>query len=259
MNKINLIVSELKKEIDILKKSKIPKIIFIGGIPGSGKSLLIEKALNDFLDDEFTIIEADLYRKYFKDVRTVEETVENSNKIELELLLYSLNSHKNIIHISSLRAFEYIDYLINNNVLKLGYHVYLYIIVTNQIVSSISTYERYIYDKKNNMSFPRINKKEYLELANEGFNQAIHFFENVNYFEKIVLFRRGENKSLPIKLESKNKICDVIEEELKMQISTLDYKKLKSKINFIENNLFEFYEKNEFDRVLKGIILKSKF
>lgn len=43
MKKVERIIKKLKTEVDSLKNSETPKIIFIGGIPGSGKSLLIKK------------------------------------------------------------------------------------------------------------------------------------------------------------------------------------------------------------------------
>src|SRR5574344_1209426 len=201
MNKVEKIIKHLKYKIDLLNSSTQPKIIFIGGIPGSGKSLLIKKAQLDFCNDEFSIIESDLYRKYFKEAKNVEKTVENTNKIELELLLYSLNKHKNIIQISSLRSFEYINNLIRNFITPLGYNIYLYVIITNKIDSALSTYERYIYDKNNRINFPRICKIEYLNKANTGFDLAIDFFLKTDLFKEIHMFKRGPNFSLPVEID----------------------------------------------------------
>lgn len=259
MNKINAITSELQSEVELLKTSSRPKIVFIGGVPGAGKSLLIKKAQVDFENDEFSIIEPDLYRKYFKEAKSVEETVESTNKIELNLLCYALKNKKNIIHISSLRAFEYINKLINEVILPLGYDVYLYVIVTNEIESALSTYERYIYDKQNKEPFPRINRYEYLMNANKSFKQAIAFFSTKGYFKNISLFKRGKEMSLPIKL---NKLSDNIvrlaEEEEKRQISELDFNKIYSRINDVKKNLSLTSELEEFEKVVNGIIYRFK-
>lgn len=258
MNKVDLIILELKEYVESLKNSNRPKIIFIGGVPGAGKSLLINRALKDFLMDEFAIIEPDLYRKYFKEAKTVEETVEDANRIEMELLLHALKKHKNIIHISSLRAFEYIDYLINNTILPLGYDVYLYIIVTNEITSSLSTYERYIYDKKNNEPFPRLNKLEYLQQANKGFELAVKFFQYSDYFKDICVFKRGVNKSLPMKIDKvETGLVRTVDLELESQRLALSDEEINLRISFIKNNLTELYEQKEFDKMLNGIVYKQ--
>lgn len=256
MDKLDLIINNLKKDVNLLKETTKPKIIFIGGIPGSGKSLLIKKAQHDFSNEEFTIIEADLYRKYFKNAKSVEETVDDANKIELELLLYSLKKRKNIIHISTLRAYETINKLINDYIHPLSYEIYLYILINNKIDSSISTYERYINAKFNNEPFPRINKVEYLNLANEGFESAIKFFSKKNYFQSIHLFKRGKNMGLPteIKILPNGNIKDTIKKEEEKQIKKLNYVKIQKRVINIQQNLFLNSEKEEFNKVLKDII-----
>ena len=257
MNKINMITNQLQHEIDLLKESKQPKFIFIGGIPGAGKSLLIKKAQIDFEDEEFSIIEPDLYRKYFKEAKSVEETVEQTNKIELNLLKYALKKQKNIIHISSLRAFEYIDKLINEIITPLGYDIYMYVIITNNIESALSTYERYIYDSKSKENFPRLNKYEYLVSTNESFRQAIEFFSKKGYFSDIGIFKRGNNMSLPMRLgNSSSNIIQIVEEEEKRQACDLDSYKINLRIKNIKEKLTLKMESDEFEKVVNEIIYK---
>lgn len=255
MDKVNYIIDNLKKEVDTLSSSKLPKFIFIGGIPGAGKSLLIEKVKFDFSNDEFSVIEPDMYRKYFKDAKTVEDTVKETNKIELEILLYSLLKRKNIIHISSLRAFEYIDKLIKEKILPLEYEVYLYVIVTNKIDCSLSTYERYLLDKQNSDSFPRLNKFEYLEQANNGFDSAVKFFEKENFFKEVHIFKRGENMTLPNEIYvGVSDFANIVAAEENKQTIALDYEQIYSRISLIRKQLLSNNEKEEFDKVVNGII-----
>lgn len=252
------VIDELKKDVDLLKSHDRPKIIFIGGVPGSGKSLLIKKAESDFISEEFSIIEPDLYRKFFKSAKSVEETVEFSNKIELELLLYSLRQKKNIIHISSLRSYNYINNLINKVIIPLNYEVYLYIICTNEIISAISTYERYINDKKNNEPFPRINKLEYLNVANEGFDMAVDFFSKNHCYKCVKIFRRGDNMSLPVELPIiSGDLKKTVDLERVNQLTKLDYSKIYKRVKYIRKGLKSSCEIEEFNKVVSGIIFND--
>lgn len=258
MNIESNIFTKLKENVDRLKKSKRPKFIIIGGVPGAGKSLLIEKAKQDFNNEEFSIIEPDLYRKYFKNAKTIEETIVPANKMEAEMLSYSLINKKNIIHISSLRAFEQINNLIKSEVLTRGYEIYLYVMVTNIVESSISTYERYLNDINNINEFPRLNKINYLEQANDGFNLGIEFFEKIEYLNGFYVFKRGENMTLPIKINIKNAtILDVVKAEQKKQIFELNINSIVKRINLIKENLKSKYELDEFNKVINEIIYKE--
>ena len=257
MSKIDLITNELKKKIDLLKNNTKPIVVFIGGIPGSGKSLLIEKTTQIFQDRDFSIIEPDLYRKYFKDAKYVEETVNDSNIIEKELLFYSIENKKDIIHISSIRSYEYIDNLINDYLKPLCYDIYLYIMVTNEVESAISTYERYLKDLKNKEDFPRINKEDYLIMAYEGFKKGVEYFGEINAFNEIHIFKRGKDMTLPTEIKYSSKsIVETIKKEEERQKKELDYNKINIRVNNIKKNL-NIEERKEFDKVVKGIIFKG--
>ena len=251
------IINTLKRKIKRIKASFSPKIIFVGGIPGSGKSLLIDKVQFDFSMDEFVIIDPDLYRWFFKHAKTVEETVDGSNKVELELLLYSLSLKKNIIHISSLRSFEIINRLIEEKVLPTGYEVYLYVIVTNNIESMISTYERYICDRDTNIKecFPRLSTLEYLLSANNGFDLAIEFFEKHNHFKNVCFFRRGKDMTLPSMFYSGiNEFKKIVDSEKNNQLLLLNYENIDLRIKKIESKMLTEGEKVNFKKIRDYII-----
>ena len=179
---------------------------------------MIEKTTQIFQDRDFSIIEPDLYRKYFKDAKYVEETVNDSNIIEKELLFYSIENKKDIIHISSIRSYEYIDNLINDYLKPLCYDIYLYIMVTNEVESAISTYERYLKDLKNKEDFPRINKEDYLIMAYEGFKKGVEYFGEINAFNEIHIFKRGKDMTLPTEIKYSSKsIVETIKKEEERQ------------------------------------------
>ena len=259
MNKVDTITNILKIEINQLRNSQKPKIIFIGGYPGAGKSLLIKKVHDELFNNEFSIIEPDLYRKYFTEASSVEETVSRTNEIELNLLLYSIEKRKDIIHISPLRAFKYIDSLINELLIPSNYDIYLYIIYTNKSESALSTYERYIYDKFNNEPFPRMNKYEYLISAYSGFDDAIQFFSKKDYFKEVIIFKSGNLMETPISLKKLyNNIVDEINEESIRQYRELNLNDLQVRVDNVKQALKSKYEIKEFEKVLNGIIYNQK-
>ena len=55
MNKVDTITNILKIEINQLRNSQKPKIIFIGGYPGAGKSLLIKKVHDELNPKSWTV------------------------------------------------------------------------------------------------------------------------------------------------------------------------------------------------------------
>ena len=91
MNNIDFIINDLKKKGLQSKSSKEAKIVFVGGIPGAGKDLLIEKTKDIFSDDEFNVIDVDLYRRYLG-INILEETIDEANKIVMELFEFYIQS-----------------------------------------------------------------------------------------------------------------------------------------------------------------------
>ena len=245
------IVLELKSRIDKLNNSNVPIIVFVGGIPGSGKSLLIQKVKDEFKNYDFSVIDPDFYRKYYKHAKTVEETVEKSNDIELKMLLYSIEKRKNIIHVSSLRSYEYINELIRKYVINNGYDIYIYMIITDEIESILSTYERYIIDKEDSNKFARLNKCEYLKSAINGFIKAVEYFSNKNYFNDIKIFKRGKNMSQPVlvKVDNPKKIYDTVTSELNSQRKSILVDNIKQRMANIDSKLTLDNEIEEFNRV----------
>lgn len=249
----NSIVNKFKICIDNLKTDSTPIIVFIGGLPGSGKTNVIEKVKIDFKEKDFAVIEADLYRQFLKNKSDVESTVIESNKIEYELLKYSIKNKKNIISISTLRSYDFIDKLINNKLIPNGYKIYFYVILTNEIESIISCYERYIDDKKYQHRFSRLNRYNYFKLANDGFFSALKFFSKKNYFENIKFLIRGNN--IPVEIPFKDSDIETfIESEFNKQRNQMNIEKIKCRVHSIKNNLNTDDENFEFNLIYENII-----
>ena len=244
------IIKSIKEDIDKCTTYEKPKIIFIGGIPGSGKTLLINKTKEMFSNEDFAVIEADNYRMYLNNSSFVEDTAKDANFLEEQAIYYAIENKKNIINISTLRAYEFIDNLIKEKVLKNNYEIYLYIIVTNELESILSTYERYIIDKNNSKSFARLNKLEYFTSACDGFKKGFEYLTKQDYVKEVKLFKRGEFMSLPIEINS------TIEEEINNQMKNINHKEIEKRIENIRKKLYEEYERKEFENIYSNLIEK---
>lgn len=244
------IIKSIKEDINKNASYEKPKIIFIGGIPGSGKTLLINKTKEMFSNEDFAVIEADNYRMYLNNSSFVEDTAKDANFLEEQAIYYAIENKKNIINISTLRAYEFIDNLIKEKVLKNNYEIYFYIIVTNELESVLSTYERYIIDKNNSKSFARLNKLEYFTSACEGFKKGFEYLTKQDYVKEVKLFKRGEFMSLPIEINS------TIEEEINNQMKNINHKEIEKRIENIRKKLYEEYERKEFENIYSNLIEK---
>ena len=258
MDNIDFIISYLKQKGLTVKSSKIPKVVFVGGIPGAGKDLLVEKTKLNFKNDDFNVIDVDLYRRYIDHANTIEETVDLCNRIETELFEFFIENKKNIIIVGTLRSFDYLDNIITNKIIPNGYKIYFNIIVTNRIESALSTFERYISDKLIKDLFPRLNKLEFLDITYKEFYQAMDYYSKKEYFKNNRLFIRGKNMGLPKELKYSNNICDAICDEEKRQISIIDSSNIKNRIENVYSKLTTKEEKQEFDLVCEKILNISR-
>ena len=254
MNNIDLIISNLKDKSKLTKPSIIPKMVFVGGIPGAGKNLLVEKTKNIFSNDEFNVIDVDLYRRYINHAKSVEDTIREANKIVMELFEFFIENKKNIIIVGTLRSFEHLDNLISNELIPKNYEIYFNIIVTNRIEATLSTYERYVKDKNNKDILPRLNRLDFLNDAYIEFHEAMRKYSKKSYFKNHKLFIRGENKELPSELEFIGDIDEAILNEEKRQITILDKNSIKNRIKSVYGNLSTDDEIHEFDLVCKEIL-----
>ena len=257
MNKMDQIINKLKTQCLAISSSYRPKIIFVGGIPGSGKDLLVEKSKLFFKNDSFYVIDVDLFRSYFSNYSKVEDTVTLSNRIEMELLNFLIENKKNIILVGTLRAYSYLNKIIIERIIPSGYEIFFHLLVTNQIESTLSAYERYVIDKQNGASFPRLSRLEYIEKSYNGFHNSINKYSENDYFSNNKLFIRGDNRSLPIELEYAGDINNAIMNEELRQLMNISNQSILDRIDNISMCLESSDEINEFKNICNKILIKK--
>ena len=253
MNNIDFIINDLKKKGLQSKSSKEAKIVFVGGIPGAGKDLLIEKTKDIFSDDEFNVIDVDLYRRYLG-INILEETIDEANKIVMELFEFYIQNKKNIIIVGTLRSFDHLDNLISNELIPNNYQIYFNIIVTNRIEATLSTYERYVTDKEEGKVLPRLNKLDFLEAAYYEFHEAMRKYSSKEYFKNHRLFIRGDNLGKPKELPITGNLDEFIKDEELRQIKLINKEDIIKRINIVKSKLTEKEEIDEFNLVCDKIL-----
>lgn len=243
MTATQIIESNCKK-ICRQKSSYEPMFIFLGGLPGSGKTLLIEKVESKYSDRDFVVIDVDFYRKYldfdYKDrYKAVDESVMLSNYIEEKLLDYAIEHKKDIISVSSLRATELILEIIEKKLLTSNYKINCEVIITNEVDSILSSLERYVDYIKNKDDIPRMVKIDYFKLCAKGLKKTLKSLYNLMCIDEINIYKRGNNFSLPIELYNlkDKKTKNVISEEIKSQLDNLDRNLILRRLSDVENRL----------------------
>lgn len=265
---INEIIENNCREIYKQRNNDKPMFIFLGGLPGSGKTLLIEKVKSKYVERDFAIIDADLYRKYldinYKDrYKAVDDSVLFSNYIEEKILNYAIKNKKDIISVSSLRAKEIFFDIIEKKLLVNNYKINCGVIVTNEIESILSSLERYVNCIQNQDDVPRLVKIDYFKLCCDGIKKTLKSFSKSSYINEIVAYKRGNDFLPPIEFfNTKNKkLENEISNEIEFQLNSLDKNLILKRLKIAENRLNELgigiLEKKEIEKI--RLYIEDKF
>ena len=137
------------------KKSNIPKAVVLGGQPGAGKSILIDIAKKEFLDNNVVIINGDELRRVHPDSKKIlkEHEKEYAFYTDADVRVWTSDLFKkaikdkyNIIFEGTMRTNAICNTLreLKDN----GFFVEIKVLSVNGIDSIISTMERYENQKK---------------------------------------------------------------------------------------------------------------
>ena len=113
------------------KRNIQPLCIFVGGMPGSGKTNLVEKIKKDYPQRDFIVIDKDEFRmldphynEFIKEKKDIiEATREFSTTLEIEMLKTSILNGYDIISVSSMRATEDIENFTYRIAKNSGYNI----------------------------------------------------------------------------------------------------------------------------------------
>ncbi len=206
---INSIVEEIcTKEVEGKKKNNQPLCIMIGGLPGSGKTNLVEKLKIEYADREFVVIDTDNYRNlhpnYTQLIKTPEkaisETSKFSNAIEAELIKKSIERHCDIISVTTLRATEAIDSILYQPAMREGYRMEVCVMsvpISESGLSAQSRYERQISAGE----CPRFTPMDFIESSFHGIQNTIEMLQKKEDHPILRVYKRGIGEdSMPIEV-----------------------------------------------------------
>lgn len=211
---INSIVTDIcTKEVEMKKTSDKPLCILIGGLPGSGKTNLVEQIKQEHQDREFVVIDTDDYRKLHPDYeglkqtpeKAIEETSKFSNAIEAELIRMAIERHCDIISVTTLRATESINTILYEPAIKQGYRMEVCIMsvpIRESGLSAQSRYERQISEGE----CPRFTPMNFIESSSKGIQATIKMLQEKEDKPLLRVYKRGIGQnSMPIEVYNSEK------------------------------------------------------
>lgn len=201
------------------KRNTQPLCIFVGGVPGAGKTNLVEKIKNDYPQRDFIVIDKDEFRmldpnynefiKGKKDI--IEATRDFSTMLEIEMLKTSILNGYDIISVSSMRATEDIENFTYKIAKNSGYNIGACILSVPVSECFLSAQDRYEEQIKRG-ECPRNPSLEFLQKTKEGIRNTIIMLQRKPDKPFIRIYNRAYNKEgLPIQIYdstvSKNYSC----------------------------------------------------
>jgi len=209
-NVINDICSE---KIKGKKVNRQPICILIGGLPGSGKTNLVEQVKAEHKERDFVVIDTDDYRKLHPDyeqlIKTpeiaVEETSKFSNTIEAELIKRAIQTRCDIISVTTLRATQAINEILYEPAINSGYEMEACVMAVSISESGLSAQNRYEAQIANG-ECPRFTPMSFIEGSFQGIRDTIEMIQKKPDRPTIKIYSRGHGEtSLPIEIYN-NKI-----------------------------------------------------
>ena len=196
-----------QREMNNKKLNEQPMCVLIGGLPGSGKTNLVEQVKSEHPDRDFLVIDADYYRKLYprpdelqKSPETaIAKTINFANAIEAELIKKGIEGKFDIISVTSLRATAAIDSIVYEPAINSGYKMEACIMsvpVRECGLSAQNRYETQIEKKE----FPRFTPMSFIEGSNSGIIKTILMLQGKRDRPVIKIYKRGKGEnSMPIK------------------------------------------------------------
>lgn len=234
--------SIIQEYVDTVSVSSDPKLIFVAGQPGAGKTALIKRVQKDYPDETFVIVDIDNYRLYHPDF----DEVKNYKKdfiiytnsflfdIEEDVLLDAFQKRKNVIYVGTLRDTDFVCNFIIKNARKNNYHVGVYLLAVPLIVSLLSAVERYEEQIKSNAPVIHFIDADFHHTSNQGLEHTLSCFQADSLVDFFKFCLRGKTKEiLP---EVINCSSDIIQSLHEARASVfLDKKDIGTRLKIIES------------------------
>ena len=169
------------------KKSNIPKAVVLGGQPGAGKSILIDIAKKEFLDNNVVIINGDELRRVHPDSKKIlkEHEKEYAFYTDADVRVWTSDLFKKAIKDKYNIIFEGTLRELKDN----GFFVEIKVLSVNGIDSIISTMERYENQKKFE-GHGRVTPSESHKNAYYGMLDTLETIEKQKCFDTLEVLTR---------------------------------------------------------------------
>lgn len=191
------------------RKVETPKLIFVAGQAGAGKSRLIPIVSNELgynaVISDYDMVRA-LHPKYEIASREVAENIHlallpDANKANEDLRHYCMENRLNLIYEGTMRGTQ-VFIQIANEFKEAGYEIGLRLMSVPKLESYGSTFLRYATDLLHNHQ-PRWISKEVHDESYENFLTTLSELINRELFDEAKVYRRGqEDNGKPIEIYS---------------------------------------------------------
>ncbi|MCI9246896.1 MAG: AAA family ATPase [Clostridia bacterium] len=204
----SIVVDICTKEVETKRTNSNPLCILIGGLPGSGKTNLVEQIKQEYQDREFVVIDTDDYRKLHPDYeelkrtpeKAIAETSKFSNAIEVELIRMAIERHCDIISVTTLRATDAINTILYEPAIKQGYRMEACIMSVPIRESGLSAQSRYEIQISEG-ECPRFTPMDFIESSSKGIQATIKMLQGKEDKPLIRVYKRGIGQaSMPIEV-----------------------------------------------------------
>jgi predicted ABC-type ATPase len=267
----------LKDELDASTSVQSPKIVILGGQPGSGKSKIFDFAKNNIFNNNNVVsINGDDYRSLHPqaneifalyDKRFAEFTDPDVRLWTSGLLEACVNNKRNIIVETTMRNQQPLASTISK-LKHIGYTIALMVSAVQDKISRVNIVKRY-EEQRIKYGIGRWTPFEIHDEAYHNFPKNVSFFENSSPIDSITVFDRNVNilyniesnsncfvKS--IKSNSKKNAFNSILNVRQQPLNTEDIKYITNSVEFIRKAMIKRDALEEFLTLSKILLSKQK-
>lgn len=246
------------------RPAKNPRIIILGGQPGSGKSLLLTDARKEFLDGNVVVINGDDLRNdhpkadeilKLDDKLFAERTDPDSRIWTKRLFDKAITTRRNIVFESTMREVEPLRQTMQN-LREHGYHITARVIATHERFSLTGIYYRYEIQKAEK-KYGRYTSKASHDAGFVGMPKTVKQIETNKLVDVLEVYSRSreiiyENVLMQNEWRDSPKAVNAIESERLRQPSHFEIEQLEFDWKYIHKQMLDRHAPSlEIDHVIK--------
>lgn len=244
------ILEEIKKDCFFGKKpAKTPQAFILGGQPGAGKSVIIQKSINQLANDNIVVLNADEFRLLHPQAKQILDehgkefahyTAPDVRDWGKEVFSAARQNRFNLIHEGTMRTDQICETI--KQMQQEGYKIHIRVMAVPEIKSRVSIYSRYQELLDSGMP-ARFTSREDHDNAYYGMLKTLQKIEDEKLYDTIqVVNRKGDTL---FNTGDKN-ICEAVETERKKPLTEADKTNLISDCDILLAKMKKRGEKDEY-------------